>query len=172
MDRSISQSKPEWLDVICVEFMDGRDAYRATNLAPQVASLTESERLMVATKLLRWLLIDPNNGVIRFADARGKCLLHRLAHLYDKFLSGERLPTRTQRAMRKELGDAHWANSGASWAAWTGWSALMALTDPEWVGSTIRFGGYASAFADSNASSYTSTVFDKLMTLIAEEYAQ
>ena len=130
-----------------------------------LAAITPGADLsLVMSRLMLWLLVDPDDGVILFADAEdAKSAIERIAALYERQLSGDNpSPEEWSAEAAAAKAAAAWAASSAAEAA-----AAWAAEEPAWAGQAVAAAAEAAAWASAPAKEpYWIKASDKLIDLL------
>ncbi len=123
------------------------------------ATPTDADLSLVINKFLAWLLIDPVDGVLQFANTPGaREAVIGVANLHNRVIAGETVSNKDWNA----ASDA--ARSAAS-------DASSAASDASYVTRSARYAGYAAHSAsDASDASDAARIkqADKLLTLLNE----
>jgi hypothetical protein len=100
---------------------------------------------MVSSRFLRWLLVDPRSGVVRFASARGKAAIEQVAELFQRQIEGGTV-------VAAEWHDAADAAHAAADAAEADAYDSEAAADAAYAGYAAANAAYADAYAAADAA--------------------
>lgn len=93
---------PRWLARLQDSIFEGLPNDQALDFPEQFLSSIPvgADLTKVYNRFMIWLLIDPSQGVLRFADERGAIAIKRVAELHQLELEGRRLGRRAYRSAR------------------------------------------------------------------------
>jgi hypothetical protein len=135
----------------------------------------------VGNRFMVWLLIDPDHGVVRYADERGADAIRAVAALHERVAEGDTVTDAAWTAARETA----WTAARAAWdAAWyaaeaaardaaraAGWAAAGAAGNAAWAarvaGTAARDAARAAGWAAARAGTAAGAAqADKLLELL------